>query len=269
MALGLERGEAAWRTTINRWVHARDLLYELVSRDMKLRYKRSILGVFWSLLNPLAYLLVFTFLFQRVVPLEIPNYPLFAFTGVLAWSWFSSALTGATLSITSSREFVHHPAFPVAVLPAVPILSNLIHFLIALGLLLTLLVLKGAWLSRTVLALPLIIVLQFSMTLALAYFSATLNVRFRDTAHLLSVALMLGFFLTPVFYRQASVPEAFQTVYRLNPMLHLIQAYRDVIIHGEWPDFRSLVLVAAAAIPMLWLGHRRFVRASYEFAEEL
>lgn len=252
-----------------RWIHQRDLILELVSRDMKLRYKRSVLGLLWSLLNPLAYLLVFTFLFRRVVPLDIPNYPLFALTGVLAWSWFSSSLGGATASVTQGREFVHQPGFPLAILPAATILANMVHYLIALSLLLVVLLLQGGWLSYTVLALPLVIALQFSLTLALAYVFATLNVRYRDTAHLLSVALMLGFFLTPVFYRARQVPEAFQPIYRLNPMMHMIQCYRDIIIQGTWPDGKVLLLLTVTTAALLWVGYRVFKRASYDFAEEL
>jgi len=236
---------------------------------MKLRYKRSVLGVLWSLLNPLAYLFVFTFLFRRVIPLDIPNYPLFAFTGVLAWSWFSSSLSGATISVTTSREFIHRPGFPLAILPSVSILSNLVHYLIALTLLLIVLVFNGQRLSETVLSLPLIIVLQFFWTLGLAYFLSTLNVWFRDTAQLLSLALTLGMFLTPIYYRAQSVPEAFQPLYRTNPMLHLVEAYRAAIIHGQWPDFGPLIVLAGATLFLLWLGHRVFAHASDRFPEEL
>jgi lipopolysaccharide transport system permease protein len=244
-------------------------VYELVRRDMKLRYKRSALGLLWSLLNPLSQLLVFTFLFRRVIPLDIPNYPLFAFTGVLAWSWFSSSLSGATTSVTTSRELVHRPGFPVAVLPAVSILSNLVHFLIALALLLIVLIVSGHWISPTVLSLPMIVVLQFFWTLSLAYFFATVNVWFRDTAQILSLALTLGMFLTPIYYRAQAVPEAFQPLYRANPMLHLVEAYRAAIIHGRWPPLGGLLLLAAATLFLLWLGVRIFTNASYRFSEEL
>ncbi len=269
MAAGFVRDNTSPSTAWTQWLHIRDLLYELVSRDMKLRYKRSVLGVLWSLLNPLAHLLVFTFLFRRVIPLDIPNYPLFAFTGVVAWTWFSSSLSGATISVSTSREFVHRPAFPVAILPAVSIFSNLVHYLIALTLLLIVLVIDGHQLSVTVLSLPLIIVLQFFWTLALAYFFAPLNVWFRDTAQALALALNLGMFLTPIYYRAQSVPETFQTLYRTNPMLHLVEAYRAAIIHGEWPSASPLILLAGATSLLLWLGHRVFIRASYRFPEEL
>jgi lipopolysaccharide transport system permease protein len=236
---------------------------------MKLRYRRSVLGMLWSLLNPLTHLLVLVFLFQRVVPLNIPNYPVFVFTGVLAWGWFSSALPAATTSISGNRELIRQPGFPVAVLPAVPVLSNLVHFAIAVGLVVVVLVLWGERLTSAVVALPAIMALQFLVTLALGYFAAALQVRFRDTSHAVGVGLRLGFFLTPVFYRTTSVPEAFQGLYALNPMAHLITAYRRVLIEGRWPDAPALLGVAAVTAALLWLGHRVFVRASADFADEI
>ena len=107
-------------------IHVRDLLHVLVGRDIKLRYRGSLLGVLWSLLNPLAHLVVLVFVFQWVAPLNIPNYPLFVFTGVLAWNWFSAALPAATISITSNRQLIRQPGFPAAILPAVPVLSSLV-----------------------------------------------------------------------------------------------------------------------------------------------
>lgn len=249
-------------------IYVRDLLYVLVSRDIKLRYRGSALGILWSLVNPLANLAVLVFVFQWVTPLNIPNYPLFVFTGVLAWSWFSAALPAATISITSNRQLIRQPGFPAAILPAVPVLSSLVHFAIAMAIALVVLVISGHWLSPALLALPLVVAVQFLVTLSIGYVTATVQVRFRDTAYLLAMLLLLGFFLTPVFYRPGLVPPAYQVVYVLNPMAHLIGAYRDILIGGQWPDILGLLAVGAAATALFWLGHRMFNRASLSFAEE-
>jgi lipopolysaccharide transport system permease protein len=252
-----------------RRTYTRDLLYELVGRDVKLRYRRSILGILWSLLNPLAQLLVFVFLFRRVVPLDIPHYPLFAFTGVLAWSWFASSLPAATISITSNRELIRQPGFPAPILPVVPVLSNLIHFSIAFGLLGGVVLLTGGSPGLATLVLPFVMALQFLLTVGLGYFTATLEVRFRDTSHALRVLLLLGLFLTPVFYQVSAVPPRYRLIYLLNPMVHLITAYRDILIHGRWPDGPTLIILSGAVVLLAWLGHRIFTRASVAFAEEL
>lgn len=256
-------GDNMWRG-----LHVRDLLRELVGREMKVRYRRSVLGIMWSLLNPLVHLLVLVFVFQRVAPLNIPDYPLFVFIGVLAWGWFSAALPAATTSITGNRELIRQPGFPTAILPAVPILSGLVHFLIAMSLVLVAVAVLGRTVSITVLALPLIVALQFLVTLSVGYLTATAQVRFRDTAYLVGVALLLGFFLTPVFYRPGSLPAGYQMLYVMNPMAQVINAYRDVLIGAHWPNVPALLAVAAVSSVVLVLGHRMFTRASVDFVEE-
>lgn len=252
-----------------RLIYLRDLLRELVVRDTKLRYKRSVLGVAWSLLNPLAQLLVFTFLFRLVLQLDIPNYPSFVFTGVLAWNWFQTALILTTGAITDNRELIKRPGFPAAVLPVVTVTTNLIHFLLALPILLLFIVLGGGRLTSAVLMLPLVILLEFLLVLSLGYLVATFHVTFRDTQHLLSVFLMLLFYLTPVFYDVSILPERYQTLYNLNPMVHLITAYRTILLQGSLPDLCVLLMLGVVVGGLLWLGHAVFTRASYRFVEEL
>ena len=250
-------------------VHLRDLLRELVGRDIKLRYRRSVLGILWSLLNPLVYLVVLVFVFQSVAPLNIPNYPLFTFMGVLAWGWFSSALPAATSCITGSRELIRQPGFPSAILPVVPIVSSLVHFCIAMALLILALLIAQHGLSVAIIALPLVVFLQFLVTLSLGYITATIQVRFHDTAHLVGVSMLLGFFITPVFYRPGVLPARYQVFYGVNPMAQLIGAYRDILLDGRWPDFGALMIVGAVSAVVLWLGYRVFTRASVSFAEEV
>lgn len=252
-----------------RLIYLRDLLRELVVRDMKLRYKRSVLGVAWSLLNPLAQLLVFAFLFSVVLPLEIPNYPSFVFTGVLAWNWFQAALFLTTGAITDNRELIKRPGFPAAVLPVVTVTTNFIHFLLALPVLLLFIIFGGGRLTGAVLLLPFVIVLQFLLILSLGYLVATFHVTFRDTQHLLSVFLMLLFYLTPVFYDASILPARYRAFYNLNPMVHLITAYRAILIQGSLPDLRALLILGVLVGGVLWLGHTVFTRASCHFVEEL
>src|SRR5436190_23207694 len=114
---------------VKQLVYRRDLLRELVGRDLKLRYKRSMLGMAWALINPLMQLVVFTFLFRKVVRLDIPHYSSYVFSGVLAWNWFQTSLYMGAGAIVDNRELIRRPRFPAAVLPAVTISTNLIHYL--------------------------------------------------------------------------------------------------------------------------------------------
>jgi lipopolysaccharide transport system permease protein len=251
------------------YTYLRDLIRELVIRELKLRYKRSLLGITWSLLNPLLQMLIFTLLYRNVLKLDIPNYPLFVFSGVLAWTWFQTALTVSTGAITDNRELIRQPGFPVAILPMVSVTTHLIHFLLALPILLIFIILGGGELSAAIIALPLVIGLQFALSLGLGYLVATVHVTFRDTQHLIGVALTLLFYLTPIFYDASDIPQRYRTLYNLNPMVHVITAYRTILIQGDLPNLRLLLILGALVAVLLWLGHRFFTHASYRFAEEL
>jgi lipopolysaccharide transport system permease protein len=250
--------------------YLRDLVIELVLRDLHLRYKRSILGILWSLLTPLAQLLVFRFIFTVVLPLNVPNYTAFLFTGILVWTWLQSSLDQAAGSIVDNRELVRLAGFPVAILPIVTVASNLTQFLFALPILALFLWLGGGVpLTAAPLLLPVLIAIQFLFILSVAYFVAALQVTFRDVKHLLQIAIMLGFYLTPVFYELHQAPARYAALYRLNPMVHLIGAYRTVLLHGAVPPAGPLAWVTAASAVMLFLGYRLFARASSHFVDEL
>ncbi len=243
---------------------------ELVLRDLNLRFKRSFLGIAWSLVTPLFQLLVLRFIFTVVLPLDIPNYTAFLFTGILVWSWFQSSLDQAAGSIVESRELVRLAGFPIAILPAVTVAANLMQFLFALPILAGFLWLGGGVpLTAAPLLLPLLLVVQFILTLSIAYLVAALYVNFRDVRHLLNIGLMLGFYLTPVFYELKQAPDQYSLFYHLNPMAQLIGAYRDILLHGRAPNFVALAGVAAASGVLLALSYKLFARASSTFVDEL
>ncbi len=253
----------------SRLIYVRDLLRELITRDLKLRYKRSVLGLLWALVTPLSQLMIFTFLFNRVLPLNIPNYTVFVFCGVLAWNWFNATLYMAAGSIVDNRDLVRRPGFPVAVLPVVTVGTNLIHYLLALPILIVFLLFDGGRITPAFAALPVLIAVQFAFTLGLSYLIAAAHVTFRDTQHMLSIILMLLFYLTPVFYSADKIPEQYQLLYKLNPMAHLLTAYRDVIAGGQLPAFGPLLGVTTVSAIMLLVGFSVFQRASDKFVEEL
>ncbi|MGH7833995.1 MAG: ABC transporter permease [Candidatus Binatia bacterium] len=250
-------------------MHIRDLLYELVIRDIKLRYKRSFLGIVWSLLNPLLQLTVFYFVFGILVPLNIPHYASFVFTGVVVWNWFHSSLLFATGVIVDHRQLIKQPSFPLAILPIATVTSHLVHFLFALPVLLVCVFADVGRITGAIAALPLVILLQFVMTLSIAYLLATFHVRFRDTQYLLGVLLQLLFFLTPIFYNIAAIPDRLRWLLFINPMVPLVEAYRAILIEGQFPGGRPLAAVAMCSVALVAVSYRVFMRASYRFVEEL
>lgn len=251
------------------WLHLRDLMRVMVTRDIKLRYKGSFLGILWSLLNPFVQLLVFSFVFQALLPLDIPNYPAYLFTGLLAWGWFNAALMSSATVILEGRDLIRRPGFPPIVLPVVTVASNLVHFLLSLPILLLFLLFTQIVLQPTLFWLPVIICLQFVFTLSLAYFVATFHVMFRDTQHLVNIFLLLLFYLTPIFYDANRFSPQIQWLFHLNPLLVLLDAYRAILINGQPPDFLALGLLLGLSAALLVVGYRLFLQTSYRFVEEL
>jgi lipopolysaccharide transport system permease protein len=254
---------------VHRLTYFIDLLRELVGRDLKLRYKRSVLGIGWSLLNPILQLLVFGFVFRYLIPLKIPDYTVFLFSGIVVWSWFQASLYSATGAIVDNPALIRQPGFPCGLLPVVVVASNMINFLFAL-----LALLIGVWATRHVptaaLAfLPIVICVQFLLTLSISYYLAMLHVPFRDTQYLLGIVLMLGFYLVPVFYDAATIPVRFQAIYHLNPVVGIMDAYRTILLHGRVPSPFPLLITTLASCLLLAVGWILFTRASRTFIEEL
>jgi lipopolysaccharide transport system permease protein len=249
--------------------HLLDLAIVLLGREIKVQYKTTTLGVLWGFATPLLQLMVYSFLFRRVIPLDIPDYSLFLFAGLLAWSWFHGSLDQAARSITEQGDLVRQPGFPVMVLPVVSVAIHLVNLLLALPLFLAFVIFTGRPLGITVLLLPLLLPLQFLLILGPAYLVGACNVRFRDTARLTQILLQLLLFLTPVFYATSNVPEGWRFLYRLNPMATLVDAYRDVLLFGRAPDWLSLAIVFALSCALLWIGYHTFERMKNGFVEEI
>jgi lipopolysaccharide transport system permease protein len=249
--------------------HFFDLLRELVDREMKLLYKRSTLGIAWTLISPLLQLAVFSFVFRSVIPVNIPQFSSFAFSGLLIWTWTQTALFQATGLITGNLALIRQPNFPTAILPVVTTTTGLIHFMLALPVLIIFLAMDGIQPTSALFALPLLMIIQFILTVSLAYPLAAINVTFRDTQHTLGVLLQMLFYLTPIFYDLKSVPKQFQPLYQLNPMVPLIEAYRTILLKGTQPDWEALLILSLVVAALLPLGLAIFRRQSDRFVEEL
>jgi lipopolysaccharide transport system permease protein len=246
-----------------------DLLYTLVARDIKVKYRRSILGIGWSLMNPILQLAVFSFVFQFLLPLRIPDYTVFLFSGIIVWNWFQTSLMSATGAIVDNAALVKQPGFPDALLPAVSVLSNLVNFLLAIPILIAFLLVKGHFPAVAIFALPLVVAVQFLFTLSLAYALAGAHVSLRDTQYLLSIILMLGFYLAPVFYDPSSIPSQYQWLYSLDPLVPIIGAYRRIMLANQFPDFRPLLWTSLFSSVLLLATSWIFARARHKFVEEI
>jgi lipopolysaccharide transport system permease protein len=249
--------------------HLWDLLVQLVSRDLKLRYKRSVLGIAWTLLNPLLQLLVFATVFRGVLQLNIPHYASSVFCGLMVWTWFQASLIDGTGVINANPSLIRQPGFPSIILPIVEIVVHMVHFLLALPVLVIFLLLDGVMLQPTLWQLPLLMLLQMGFTAGLTYILAATNVMFHDTRYTVSVLLQLFFYATPIFYDVARIPAQYQILYQVNPIAQLITAYRAVLIQGSSPNWVPLLGIGVAALGLFIVGHRYFLAQSDRFVEEL
>lgn len=264
-------GARLTRSAPRRWrlPYLWDLLRSLVDRDMKLMYKRSALGIAWTLISPLLQLLVFVFVFQVILKVDIYQYSSYVFTGLLVWNWFQNSLFQATGVILSSSPLIRQPGFPTAILPIVVVTTGLIHFVLALPVLVVFLLIDGVKLTPFLLYLPLLQLIQFALVVTISYFLAALNVTFRDTQHTLGVLLQFLFYLTPVFYELESIPDKYWFAYGLNPMVHIVTCYRQILVWGVAPDWASLAIISGLILITLPVGYRLFRRQSLRFVEEI
>jgi len=249
--------------------YVRDLFLHLVSLELRLLHKRSRLGVAWTLANPIVQLVVFTSILGRVLAVDVPYYPLFLCCGLLCWNAFSESLAMAAGSIANAPNVLYQPGFRPVMMPLVIVTIGLIHFLLSLSILAVLLAWYGVAPGWPVLALPVLLLIQSVLTLALALPLAALSVSFDDARHLLSVGLRFLFFLTPIVYATDSFPRAFHVFYAANPLTHLVRAYRAIFVEGRWPDWMALSGVAAASLVALLIGFRFFESRRFRFIEDI
>ncbi|QKT04322.1 ABC transporter permease [Ectothiorhodospiraceae bacterium 2226] len=254
---------------LQRLGYLRDLMREMVWRDVRVRYKRSVLGIAWTMVNPLLHLLVFYFVFQVILAMDTPRFTSFALTGLLVWGWVTASLAQSAGSITNNATMLRQPGFPPTILPPIILSTHLVYLLFALPVLTVFLIVGGSRPGLGLLTLPLILAVNFVFILALAYFVAAANAYFRDIQHFLDVLLRLSMFLSPVFYEAQRVPEAYQYWYQMNPMVPLLEAYRAVLMYDTRPDWERLAVVFLVSLLVLYFSVRLYRRAAVRKVDEL
>ncbi len=247
----------------------KELLKNLVVRDLKVRYKRSILGVFWALLEPLVLMILFTVVFSFVLRIKVEKYPVFVLCGLLPWSFFSTGLSYSSTSIAQHANLIKKIYFPREIIPLGIILARLVNFLISLGLLFIFILIFRVRLTPSVLFLPLIIALQLLLIVGLSLFFTSLNTFYHDVGFILEFILFGWFYVTPVFYPVSMVPERFLKFYMLNPMAVIVHSYRQVLLYGQVPNFGQLMIAALLIAVAFLIGWSVFRRLEYRFAEVL
>jgi lipopolysaccharide transport system permease protein len=248
--------------------HFVDVVAHLARRQVASMHRFTLLGWAWPVVRQLAQLAVLVFVFSTILDLGIENFPVFVFSGLIAWSWFSSGVQQGTAALIANRHLVFQSRFPVAVLPIVAIAVPFIDVLLVLPVLVVMLIASGTLSWTVVLLLPLLVV-QFVLMAGIGWLAAAANVFLRDVENVVGVGLTLAFYCTPIFYSIASVPERYQTLLRLNPMTTMVESYRGVLMGTEFPSARRLAAVAVGSALLALVGWLAFRRAEPRFVDEL
>ncbi|TAH49453.1 MAG: ABC transporter permease [Chloroflexota bacterium] len=264
-------------TNLQQVVRYRELIRNLTLRDLKVRYRNSLLGFLWAWGNPLMMTLVFTIVFQVLAPNSIANYPLFILIGWLAWSFTTSGISDGLGSIVANGNLVKKVWFPRIVLPASAVFANGLNFILAFPLIVVFILYYRIEIQPMLLLyLPIIFISQLALISGIAFLLSASNVYYRDTGVITGVLLTAWFFLTPVFY---AVPQFTQDysrlVYILNPMASIIESYRS-ILYGSTnggppapPDMGFLLRTLITSFAILIIGYIAFTHLSKKFGEEL
>jgi ABC-type polysaccharide/polyol phosphate export permease len=252
----------------------RGLVQSMVARELKARYRGSLLGFFWSFINPLLLLLIYSFVFTYVIPARAPGhepYALFMFCGILPWTWFTASLLESSNVLIAGGNLIKKVLFPAEILPLVSVLANMVHFFLGLPILGAFLIYYGRPLNLTELAwFPMVVLVQLVLTLGLALLVSALTVHFRDLRDLLSNLLTFWFFATPIIYPMLLAPPTGRKLLNLNPFTHLAISYQEILFYeGPFGHWRWLLALLAASLALFFFGYFVFDRLRDSFAEEV
>jgi lipopolysaccharide transport system permease protein len=254
----------------------RGLIQSLVARELKARYRGSVLGFFWSFVNPLLLLLIYSFVFTYVLPnrpADLEPFALFMFCGILPWTWFSSSLLESSNVLISGGNLIKKVLFPAEVLPIVTVLANLVHFLLGLPILVAFLVYYRRPLSPLELTwFPVVVLVQLILTLGLALIVSALTVHFRDIKDILGNLMTFWFFATPIIYDMSLFDDKpwGKTLININPFTHLAVSYQELLFYpGPFGHWKWLLATGVVATGVFLVGYFLFDRLRDSFAEEV
>ena len=234
----------------------REMISSLVKKDLRGRYKGSILGFLWTFINPLMQLAVYTIVFSVIMRAGIDKFYIFLFVALVPWIFFSSAITGGSMSILNQNDMVKKIYFPRQILPIAYVTSSFVNMLFCFVIIFAALIFSGIGINfKALLYLPIIMLIEYVLALGIALLTSALTVYFRDLEHILGIVTMAWMYLTPIMYPVEMVPEQFLTIFNANPMTPVIIAYRDILYYSREPHLNTLLHAAVLGGLTLLLGN--------------
>lgn len=247
----------------------REMFKNLVAKELRARYKGSVLGLLWTFINPLMMLIVYSIVFSFVMRTNIEHYSMFLFVGLLPWNYLQTSILMGNSSIVRNANLIKKIYFPRLILPIAVVASNLVNYILSLFILIPALLAFKIKLTVALVAFPVVLLVQTMLVIALTLLLAAVNVYFRDMEHITGVFMMAWFFLTPILYSASMVPVKIKPYFDLNIMAPIIEAYQSIFFYGQFPDFSSLGRLMLLFIAFLVCSFLLFDRLQKYFAEEL
>jgi ABC-type polysaccharide/polyol phosphate export permease len=248
----------------------RELLFQMTKRDLLLRYKQTVMGFAWAVFMPLVNTAVFSVIFMRVAQIETPvPYPLFAFSGLLTWNFFASALKFAVGSMTTNSNLITKVYFPREIFPFSSVIVCFVDFAIASVVLVAMMIYYHIAPGPSIIMLPVVVAVQLAFTGGVALLLSMANLFYRDVKYLFEIVLTVWMFATSVLYPVENVGGKLGWVMRMNPMTPIIDAYREVLFYGTWPSSTAFLAATFVSVVTLFLGWLAFHRAEFKFAENI
>ena len=247
----------------------RELLKTNVKKEIRGRYKNSFLGVLWSFLNPLLQLLVYSVIFGALLAGGDKTYHIYICVALIPWTYFTTAITQASFTIIGNGDIIKKVYFPREILPISVVTSGAVNFVISTLIILAFVIFSEVGLSWYLVFYPFILLIQYILLLGIGFIVSSVTVYFRDLEHIIGVILMAAFYGTPIVYRLSDLPANLQVIMQLNPMTHLINAYRDIFYYHQMPDMKILLILLGGSVLLTIIGYFIFKKLQKGFAEEL
>jgi ABC-2 type transport system permease protein len=243
----------------------RELIWALALKELKIRYKRSVLGFLWALLNPALMMLVLTMVFSTIMRFPIPHYAIFLLSVLLPWTFFSQSLSYGVESIVTNGDLIKKVAVPKLVFPMAAVVSNIINLLLSLIPLAVLVPILRHPFYWTWIYLPVPMLALAIFTLGMTFFFAAANVHYRDVSHMLQVVLSAWFYVTPIIYPIDMLPKHYQWILKLNPIIYVINGFRLAVYYGQLPHLRSIAASFVCGFVSLFIGFALFRKYQNDF----
>ena len=247
----------------------RELLKTNVIKEIRGKYKGSVLGVLWSFLNPLLMVAVYAIVFPYLMRSTQEHYLIFLITGIIPWIFFTTVVTSGCNCVWINGGIIKKVYFPREILPLSVVLSALVNFLISCIIILIFVIFGGIGVSVQILWLPVIAIIQSALSLGLLFILSAINVYVRDIEYIVQFIMNLLFYATPIVYNITMIPERFRWILYLNPMAHFLDAYRAIFYSKTMPDLKSLGIIGIISFLVLIIGYKIFKKLEKGFAEEV